>query len=451
MPTSRSQENGRDRLRPADAWPARTHGAAQVPADAPHVVLLGRLTQLADGAGALADETGEISFHCGGAVRQATAGDVVAVIGEMRNQALLARDVRVLVQGRGVLSTDSDWARFRRDGGRLRHYLEVRARILTAIRDFFHRAGFLEVETPRLVGGAGNEGHIDFFQAELRLGKQKMSGVLIPSPEHHMKRLLGAGFERIFQVGHCFRNDERSDQHNPEFTMLEWYRAYSDYHAVMEDVEQLLPYVLRAVAGDDGGLQYRGQQVELSGSWPRVTVTEAFARYAGIDLMTCPDAASLQRAAAERGYRSVNADDGWEDAFGKILVERVEPGMKGLGAAFLVDYPLALGALARRKPGAGHLVERAEAYVAGVELANGYSELNDAAEQKERFAREAARRRARGLPAVSVDGHFLNMLECGMPPAAGMALGVDRLTMLCTGTERIDDVIAFPAAGEMST
>ncbi len=431
-----------DPCRPAEAWPRRTHGAGRIPADAPDVVLLGRLLQCATGEGILADETGEIRFRyrslCG-----AAAGDVAALTGYARGGQLHVHSIQVLVSGHGALKAASDWTRFRRHDGLLRQRLFVRARIMAAIRDYFRNQGFQEVETPQFVSGTGNEGHIDFFESELRLPAKRLRGVLIASPEHHMKRLLSAGFERIFQLVRCFRNGERSPCHLPEFTMLEWYRAYADYHAVMEDVEKLVAYVCHQVSGRNW-LEHGGQRVELAAPWPRLTVTEAYSRYAGISLQACPDATSLRHAAAAHGYRSITEQDSWEDAFHKVLVDRVEPGLKELGAVFLLDYPVALGALARRKPGCSGLAERAEAYIAGMELANGYSELNDAAEQEERFCREAQRRRAFGLPPVNTDVDFLHMLQCGMPPAGGMAMGVDRLVMLCTGATSIDEVVAFP-------
>ncbi len=436
----------RTRALPAEYWPRRTHWAAHVPAAACGVTLLGRLVEWSGRGGLLVDESGAVRVRClgtAGAGRSVAAGDIVAARGAVQAGALEAVAIDRLVPGRPALAADSDWAAFAERGGVRARNLRVRAQVLAAVREFFAARGFLEVETPIFSIGTGHEAHIEFFRTEFRTGRRRLRGVLIPSPEHHMKRLLGAGFERLYQMGRCFRNGERSVVHNPEFTLLEWYRAFATYAEVMQDVEDLV----RAVAGRVRGasvLVRGGRSIDVGPAWPRVTVESAFRQHAGVDLRQCRDAAALCRAAAAAGCRSVRPDDTFEDAFHKLLVERVEPALAPLGAWFLQDYPVELGALARRKPGDPRWAERAEAYVGGVELANGFGELNDVAEQRRRFRAEAAKRRAAGRSPMPADRAFLRMLAAGMPPAAGMALGVDRLVMLCVGATTLDDVLAFP-------
>jgi elongation factor P--(R)-beta-lysine ligase len=431
------------RRRPAASWPARTHHSADLPPAAVGVVVLGRLTAAGPVSGAIADERGTVAFSWPSSDDGATAGDIVAAEGETRNGAFSARRVQVLVTATSAMDAGTDWTRFNADSGRLRCNLRIRAQVQACIREFFVDHGYLEVETPIFVSGTGMESHLDFFHTEFCGGRERLQGVLAPSPEHHMKRLLGAGFERIFQLTRCFRNGERSALHNPEFTMLEWYRAYSTYDTLIEDVEALTASVMRATRGSSV-LVLGGDRVDLARPWPQLTVTEAFDRFGGVRLDQCADAESLRRAALAQGASSITADDSWEDAFHKLLIERVEPGLASMGAVFLKDYPIALGALARRKSGAEHLAERVEAYVGGIELANGFGELNDPAEQAERFQVEARRRDAASMPAVPLDEPFLRMLSAGMAPAAGMALGVDRLVMLCSGAATVGDVIAFP-------
>ncbi|MDW7710593.1 MAG: EF-P lysine aminoacylase EpmA [Deferrisomatales bacterium] len=277
--------------------------------------------------------------------------------------------------------------------------LELRARILQGIRAFFAGRGFLEVETPHRIPANAPEPHIDAVPSG--------DWYLHTSPELAMKRLLGAGCPRIFQVCRCWREGERGKRHLPEFTMLEWYRAGEDYRALMEDCEGLLP----ALGFSDGGER----------PWSRVTVTEAFGRWAG----TTPE------EALEAG------------TFDELVALRVEPGLAGLGTpVFLVDYPSACASLARRKPGRPGLAERFELYAGGLELANGFSELTDPVEQRTRFEADRESRREAGRDPYPMPEPFLRGLA-RVPPSAGIALGVDRLVMLLVGADTIDEVVAL--------
>jgi lysyl-tRNA synthetase class 2 len=250
---------------------------------------------------------------------------------------------------------------------------------------------------------------------------------LITSPEYQMKRLLAGGLERIYQLAKCFRNDEVGPQHQPEFTMLEWYRAYAGVDEVMADTEQLVAAMATAISGVPV-LHTAHGPVDVAPPWPRLTVREAFARFAQVDVL-----ALLQE---EHG----------EDTFYRLLVERVEPALSELGALFLCEYPASMASLARKKPSDPRVAERFEAYVAGVELCNGFGELTDPVEQRARLLADQAERARQGLPVYPLDEQFLAALEQGVPPSGGNALGLDRLVMLALGAAHIEDVTAVPAS-----
>jgi lysyl-tRNA synthetase class 2 len=284
--------------------------------------------------------------------------------------------------------------------------------MLAAIRDWFARAGFVEVETPVRLRTPALELHID--------AEPSGDHFLRTSPELHMKRLLAAGYERIYQLGPCFRNGERGDRHNPEYSMLEWYRAGSDYRALLDDTREMVRHAASCVRGDQV-LIYDGHRVDLSSDWQEITVAEAFQRWAGWDPTACYDAERFE-------------DD---------LVRCVEPNLPLDRPVFLIDYPAPAAALARLKPGNPAVAERWELYMGGLEIANAYSELVDAGEQRRRFEQCAAERRALGKPVYPIDEDFLAALEGGMPPSAGIALGIDRLVMLFTGITSLDDLLPF--------
>lgn len=300
------------------------------------------------------------------------------------------------------------------DGGRLaakKPFLRLRSKLIQAVREFFLAREYLEVETPLLIPAPAPELHIDAIPA----GR----GFLHTSPELCMKRMLAAGYERIFQVCRCFRSGERGSGHLPEFTLLEWYRAGTDYRGVMDECEALLRDLARNLSFGEI-LQYQGRKVDLTPPWPRLTVRDAFQRYAGL---------SLDDALAA-------------GAFDEILVTRIEPHLGSPKPTFLCDYPSSLAALARTKAGEPDVAERFELYVAGIELANAFSELTDRDEQKRRFELENERRRRLGKEAYPMPDKFLEALPA-MPESAGIALGVDRLVMLFCDRRDIDPVVSF--------
>jgi lysyl-tRNA synthetase class 2 len=289
--------------------------------------------------------------------------------------------------------------------------LRKRATILQSIRTFFIEEGYLEVETPCRIPAPAPEAHIDAIPSG--------SWFLQPSPELCMKRMMAAGYQKIFQLCRCWRERERGNQHLPEFTLLEWYRAGVDYHSLMEECEALIQYVSTAI-GLGPKIFFHGQEIDLSGPWQRVSVKEAFHRYTQTSLSE-----ALKR-----------------DCFDERVVQDIEPRL-GIGKPmFMYDYPAQRGALARLKQGDPSVAERFELYIGGLELANGFSELIDSEEQRKRFHLENENRRSLGKSHYSIPDKFLEELD-SMPPSAGIALGVDRLVMVFLDAQTIDEVVAF--------
>jgi elongation factor P--(R)-beta-lysine ligase len=329
-----------------------------------------------------------------------------------------------------------------------RPHLERRAGFLRAVRGFFEERGFAEVETPILQVSPGMEPHLVAFATELQEpGEARLRRYLHTSPEFAMKKLLVAGVPRIFQLARVFRNNERGSTHHPEFTMLEWYRAGAGYRDLMAECEALLRHCAASTGG--GVFRWRGGEADPRRDWTYLSVAEAFDRFCGIDLLATapdpaqPDATRLAAAARPLGI-AARADDSWEDIFFRLFLDRIEPFL-GIGApTILYDYPISMAALARAKPGDERLAERFELYVCGLELANAFGELTDAAAQRARFeSDQAMKRRLYGLD-YPIDEDFLAALAHGMPESAGIALGFDRLVMLAAGADNIDEVLWAP-------
>ena len=326
--------------------------------------------------------------------------------------------------------------------------LEARARINGAVRAFFAAQRFAEVETPVLQISPGLEPHLTAFATALESpwGGAPTPLYLHTSPEFAMKKLIAAGMPRIFQIARVFRNRERSIIHHPEFTMLEWYRATASYRDLMEDCVGLLRACLTAA----GRMRFvhGAQECDPFGDWQRLSVAEAFTRYAGIDILAtapdpqAPDFALLAAAARKIGI-APGEGDSWEDLFFRVALDRIEPHLGISVPTILYDYPISLAALARAKPGDPRVAERFELYVAGVEVANAFGELTDAAEQRRRFEADRAKKQARYGFCYPIDEDFLAALAL-MPECAGIALGIDRLAMLATGAARIEDVLWAP-------
>lgn len=324
---------------------------------------------------------------------------------------------------------------------RRREHLAVRARILDATRAWFRAQDFVEVETPALQISPGLEPHLQAFKTELRApGGKGRERYLHTSPEFAMKKLLAAGMERIFQLARVFRNAERSATHHPEFTMLEWYRANADYTALMDDIDRLLAAVAKRFT-------WQGRQCDTTTPAERITVAEAYHRWCGIDILaTATDVEILAEAARGIGI-APHAGDRWEDLYFRIFLECIEPHL-GVGRpTILFDYPVSMAALSRPKASDPRVCERFEVYVCGLELANAFSELTDANEQRRRFHADMDLKEKLYGERYPIDEDFLQALEHGLPPSAGIALGFDRLVMLASGADHIEDVLWAPVAG----
>ena len=323
-----------------------------------------------------------------------------------------------------------------------RPFLLARSRITAAVRAWFAARDFAEVETAVLQASPGNEAHLHAFATELIApDASRVQLYLHTSPEFAAKKLLAAGEQRLFTFARVFRNRERGALHHPEFTMLEWYRANEGYAALIDDCAALLAAV--AEAAEAKAFTFRGREADPFAAPERVTVAEAFERYANIDLLaTLDDRAALAAGAKGQGIR-VADDDTWADVFSRVLVERIEPNL-GIGRATILDeYPVSEAALARPAAHDPRVAERFELYVCGVEIANAFGELTDAPEQRRRFEEEMGEKQRVHGERYPVDEDFLAALA-EMPPASGIALGFDRLVMLATGAPRIDQVLWTP-------
>ena len=319
--------------------------------------------------------------------------------------------------------------------------IEARAAIRRAVRAWFEREGFLEVETPARVPSPGQEVHLEAIPA----GEERY---LITSPEYHMKRLVASGLPRIVQICRCWRGGERGSHHEPEFTMIEWYRAGASLDEIARDCEALVEVVARTVghwpAVDvPAGRARDGKPEKLAVEAPfeRFTVREALSRFAGIALRGDENVDELRGLATRAGCNLGTAAT-WDDIFFQIFLDRVEAHLGRVRPTFVFDWPLPLAALARRKPGDPLTVERFELYAGGLELANAFGELCDPVEQRARFVEEGERRRQRGQAVYPLDENLLAALA-DMPSTCGVAMGFDRLVMLATGAGNIRDVMAF--------
>ena len=330
-----------------------------------------------------------------------------------------------------------------------RPFLLARGKIIAALRRFFENEGFIEVECGALQVSPGNEAHLHALATDvIAPGGERTRRYLHTSPEFACKKLLAAGERRIFDFARVFRNRERGALHAPEFTMLEWYRADESYETVMADSLHLL--AVAAEAAGNTTLQFRNGGVDPHARAERVTVAEAFDRFAKIDLLSTlkydgtPDRDALAHAAQASSIKIGN-DDSWSDIFSRVLVEKIEPNLGFERPTILHEYPRCEAALARATSHDPRVAERFELYVCGVELANGFGELTDPEEQRRRFEAEMTEKERLYGERYPIDDDFLAALAL-MPPASGVALGLDRLVMLATGASRIDQVQWAPFA-----
>ena len=320
----------------------------------------------------------------------------------------------------------------------VRRVFETRSRLVAAIRNFLDDEAFLEVETPvlqPLYGGAAAKPFTTFHNS---LGQ---TFYLRIADELYLKRLIVGGFERVYEISKDFRNEGFDRNHSPEFTMLEWYEAYGDYHTVAGRLERLLNAVAQRVLGGPT-FAYQGQEIDLTPPWPRQTLREAILERSGIDYVAHPDQPDLLEVARAAGA-DVETGTVWPRIVDELLKQFVRP--KLIQPTLLVDYPVELSPLAKRKPDDPTHVERFQLYVGGGEYANAFTELNDPLDQLARFQAQQRDREAGDQDAMPIDLDYVNALTYGMPPTGGIGIGIDRLTMLFTDQSTIRDVILFPA------
>jgi lysyl-tRNA synthetase class 2 len=337
-------------------------------------------------------------------------------------------------------ATKPNWEKLR-DGELDWEIFRFRAHMLQAARRFFEERDFLEIEPPFCVPHPTLDANIRSIPLTLETPERRIPAWLHTSPEHAMKKLLAAGADRIVSFGKVFRQGEVTAMHNPEYTMIEWYRRDADYRDILADTEELVAFIAREAIGGQQ-IQFQGLDVDLSLPFDRKDIRTLFRDKAGIDLDAAKDDESFRREATQVGF-PFSSDDDWESLFFKIFLDRIEPGLGSPKPVFVTDYPARMGLMAKTKPDDPRWVERAELYIAGVELANGYSELDDPVEQRTRF--EADQRiKQTTEESAPIDWELIRALESGIGRAAGMALGFDRLVMLLLDKPDIRDVILFP-------
>jgi lysyl-tRNA synthetase class 2 len=317
-----------------------------------------------------------------------------------------------------------------------RNIFALRSKTITAVRDFLDNRGFMEVETPVLQPHAGGALARPFVTHHHALDQDLYLRIAL---ELHLKRLVVGGFDRVYEIGRTFRNEGISTMHNPEFTLLESYQAYADYNDIMKLVEEMFSDIAKEVLGDTR-ITRNGQTIDLGLPWQRISLRETIKDSCGIDFEAYPDAASLRTRMAEL-KRDVDPTKGKGRLIEDLISTFVEP--KLVQPTFLLDYPVEMSPLAKRKRSDNQLVERFEGFVDGMEVANAFTELNDPLEQRERF-RQQLKERVGDEEVELADEDFLQALEYGMPPTGGLGMGLDRMVMLLTAQQSIREVILFP-------
>ncbi|OEU59315.1 MAG: lysine--tRNA ligase [Desulfuromonadales bacterium C00003094] len=396
------------------------------------------------------DEIGDETFQH---FRKLDIGDIVGVTGRMfrtktNELSLRAASLRLLTKSLQVLPekwhglTDVE-TRYRQRyldmivNPQVRDTFQKRSRIVSLIRDYMVQNDFLEVETPMMQPLAGGATAKPFVTHHNTL---KMDLFLRIAPELYLKRLVVGGFERVFEINRNFRNEGISIQHNPEFTMIEFYQAYATYHTLMDFTEKLICHVAQEVVGDLV-IPYGGKEVDLTAPWDRLTLKESIVKYGDIEPSLLEDKAQALGYARSLGLE-LDDNIGHGKLLTEIFDEVVEP--KLWNPTFITEYPTEVSPLSRKNDANPEVVDRFELFIVGRELANAFSELNDPIDQKERFIGQLAEKEAGDEEAHAMDEDYIRALEYGLPPTAGEGIGIDRLVMLLTDSASIRDVILFP-------
>jgi lysyl-tRNA synthetase class 2 len=365
------------------------------------------------------------------------AGEITLEVSQF---TMLCKSLRPLPEKwHGLVDTDKRYRQRYLDlisNEEIRNMFMSRSKIITAIRNFLDSRGFVEVETPVLQPEAGGAAATPFTTHYQALDNDFYLRIAL---ELHLKRLIVGGFDKVYEIGRAFRNEGISVKHNPEFTLLECYQAYSDYTDMMSLVEEMASYVAREVLGDTR-ITVNGNTIDLAPPWQKTYLRDAIKNYCDIDFEDYPDAASLRSKMEEKGME-VDPNKGRGKLVDELISTFVEPNI--VQPTFLIDYPAEMSPLAKRKRGNERLVERFEGFINGMEIANAFTELNDPIDQRERF-KQQIRERAADEEVEVADEDFLEALEYGMPPTGGLGIGIDRLVMLLTGQSSIREVILFP-------
>lgn len=341
------------------------------------------------------------------------------------------------------------WEKLHRDPSLWSRYF-VREKVIKAIRKFFDEREFHEVETPLLIAHPPAESYLDVFQTTLfDRHRHPATAYVSTSPEVPLKKLMVAGLGNCYSLTKSFRNMEtQSKLHNPEFTILEWYRIGADYKAIMKDCEALLLSINRLI-NNGSSLVYQGKPINLTSPWERLTVAEAFQKWAHVNFDEFFDLETARTIVKKKGYQ-VHAKNTWEELYDQIFLNEVEPHLGHGKPTILYEFPGVMGALAKRKSSDPRFAERFEFYIAGLELGDCYSELTDWKEQEKRFKKELIEIKRLGKTMYDYDHDFIKALKVGLPKCSGIAVGVDRLIMLLANVADIADTLFFPAKEDFS-
>ena len=384
-------------------------------------------------------------------------GDIIGVKGhlirtrtgeptvEVKTFTLLSKSLRPLPEKwHGLSDVDTRYRQRYLDliaNTEVKDIFRVRSQIITAIRQFLDKRGFIEVETPVLQPHAGGAVARPFVTHHHTLDEDFYLRI---APELHLKRLIVGGMDKVYELGRIFRNEGISTVHNPEFTMMESYEAYADYNDVMDMVEKMVAKASQQVLGTTQ-IEFGDHTIELKPRWQRLGLREAVAEFSGIDFVKYPDADSLRAKMKELKIES-DPNKNWAKLVDELLSTFVEPNL--IQPTYLIDYPVSMSPLSKTKPDNSRVVERFEAFIGGMEIANAFTELNDPEEQRQRFVQQQAEHQHDDEIPATIDEDYLTALEYGMPPTGGLGVGIDRLVMLLTNQPSIREVILFPQLRE---
>jgi len=417
------------------------------------IYLCGRLTYLdrEKKTGQLRDWSGSIQLTFSvddDNLTELNQGDIVQLNGILNDVIFSASDFKILVplnnQKRiSSSSQESKWNQLLNNQKQF-ELIKFRSDFLQTVRQFFLEQGFIEIDAPSLVPTAGMEPHIEPFVSKYISKSSKSKNYFLhTSPELALKKMLVAGYEKIFYLGHVFRNGELAPLHNPEFTMLEWYRTYSDYTSLMKDCENLVNFVKDKLSAKWAEVWQKDDL--LNQSWEIISLAKLMKVYCQFDLSEIGknDASKLLKIVHSKGLTS--ADETWslDDLFFLLFLEFVEPNLGVKNPIIVKDYPIWMASLAKKKQNDLKFVERFELYIDAIELANAFTELNDPDEQYQRLLNEQEQREKLNRSQIPIDMDFIKALQTGMPPSAGIALGVDRLMMVCTNQKQINHVLPY--------